>query len=82
MIATLQPAAKPCRVPCENLDEEGPVAVVTINTQQLLGFWLCWALMSMRSLYKAPSAAEVVWINMIQNLSSQLQIKYSNLAQD
>lgn len=87
MIATLQPSAKPCRVPCQNLDEEGPAAVVT---QQLLGFWLCWALMSMQSLYKVPSAGEMVWTNMmskpfftvrdqIQQFSSRLTLASCSL---
>lgn len=35
------------------------------STQQLLGLWLCWALMWTQSLYKVPSAGETVWINMM-----------------
>lgn len=62
VIATLQPSAEPCRVPCENLDEEGPAAVVIINSTAAAG---AWALIQTQSLYEVPSAGEMVWINRI-----------------
>lgn len=57
MIATLQPSPKPCRIPCQNLDEEDPAAVIYNQPQQLLGSDVDTVPV------KVPSAGEMAWNN-------------------